>query len=195
MLAVSEWTVDSPGCRHATVTLQAETRTPRRRTLSASFVRDRTPIGELPLARRQRLKNDGKARARALRRLDPVKHEEYLEAERVRKKAAAARKARGEPVLQRSQKRSCTEAVVHAELPSPAWKQQARERVAAELQRRDACEARVREARERPRGPRGGYVSLRRQDCWPHGPEQRWRMCSANLGTNRKGTIVANVQC
>ena len=31
------------------------------------------------------MKNEGKARARALGRLDPVKHEQYLKAERARK--------------------------------------------------------------------------------------------------------------
>ena len=89
MEAVRETAVGSPGGRHATITLQAETRTPRARTLSASFVRERTPLGELPPAQRQRKKNEGKARARALDRLDPVKHEMYLESERVRKRDAA----------------------------------------------------------------------------------------------------------
>ena len=105
--------MNSPGGRHATITLHAETSTPRRRTLSASFVRDCTPIGEMPLARRQRLKNVGKARARALVRLDPVKHNKYLEAERARKKPRTH--------------------TVEVEPTSPAWKQQARERVAAEV--------------------------------------------------------------
>ena len=54
MEAVREAAVGSPGGRHETITLQAETRTPRGRTLSASFVRERTPLGELPPARRQR---------------------------------------------------------------------------------------------------------------------------------------------
>ena len=116
MQPVRESVVRSPGGRHETVTLQAETMTPRRRTTSASFERDCTPFGEMPLARRQRLKNVGKARARALVRLDPVKHKEYLEAERARKK----------------QRTHTVEAVSHVEPTSPAWKQQARERVAAE---------------------------------------------------------------
>ena len=73
-----ETAVGSPGGRHETITLQAETRTPRARTLSTSFVRERTPQGELPPARRQRKKNEGKGRARALGRLDPLKHEQYL---------------------------------------------------------------------------------------------------------------------
>ena len=134
-----ETALGSPGGRHETVTLQAETKTPRRRTLSASFVRVSTPLVELPLARRQRLKNEDKARARALVRLDPVKHDQYLEAERARK-------------------RKCTntvQVVSHVEPTSPAWKQQARERVAAEMaeaqERRDerarcAQEARVQRA-------------------------------------------------
>ena len=114
------------------ITLHSETVTPRRRTLSASFVRERTPIGELPPAHRQRMKNEGKARARALGRLDPVKHEQYLKAERARKRDAA----RGKHVVRRVCKSgvaSCSN-VDSAELPSPPWKQQARQRVAAELQ-------------------------------------------------------------
>ena len=100
------------------------------------------------------MKNEGKARARALGRLDPIKHEQHLEAERTRKKDAALRAARGEQVVRRmpvSRKHARTEdaVVVRADLPSPAWKEKARERVAAELQRRAACEARVKEARNR----------------------------------------------
>ena len=135
MPVVRESVVRSPGGRHETVTLQAETMTPRRRTTSASFERDCTPFGEMPLARRQRLKNVGKARARALVRLDPVKHNEYLEAERARKK----------------QRTHTVEAVSLVEPSSPAWKQQARERVAAEVaetqERRDERATRAQEAR------------------------------------------------
>ena len=143
-MEVREAAVASPGGRHETVTLQAETATPRRRMLSASFVRERTPMGEQPPVRRQRMKNEGNNRARALGRLDPVKHEQYLEAERTRKKDAALRAARGEQVVRRTGKRC---AMAHAAwgdvdgslktagLPSsPPWKKQARERVAAELQ-------------------------------------------------------------
>ena len=132
----------SPGGQHETITLHSETATPRRRTLSASFVRERTPLGELPPARWQRKKNEGKARARALGRLDPLKHEQYLEAERTRKKDAALRAARGEQVVRRTGKRSAMalqaawgDVKTTAGLSStPPWKQQARERVAAELQ-------------------------------------------------------------
>ena len=144
----------SPGGRHETITLQAETRTPRGRTLFASFVRDRTPPSELPPAQRQRKKNEGKGRARAMLRLDSVKHDQYLEAERTRKRVAAQRAAGGEMVDVRAQE-TPRHAVggAHAELPSPAWKQQARERVAAELQagqqRKDQRAARTREARVR----------------------------------------------
>ena len=132
----------SPGGRHEVITLHSETATPRRRTLSASFVRERTPIGELPPAHRQRMKNEGKARARALDRLDPVKHEQYLKAERARKRDAA----RGKHVVRRVCKSgvaSCSN-VDSAELPSPPWKQQARQRVAAELQAYGAAERRAR---------------------------------------------------
>ena len=136
MEAVRETAVGSPGGRHETVTLQAETRTPRARTLSASFVRECTPLGELPPARRQRKKNEGKARARALLRLDPVKHGQYREAERARKSGAAQRAACGELTARGSRKRSCDEGAVpvDAGMPSPPWKQQARQRVMADLQ-------------------------------------------------------------
>ena len=143
MLAAREAAVASPGGRHETITLQTETTTPRARTLSASFVRERTPSGELPPARRQRMKNEGKARARALVRLDPVGHERYLAAERARK---ALRAARGEHVVRRARK-----FWANAGPPSPPWKQQARERVAAEAaeaqERRDARATRAHEAR------------------------------------------------
>ena len=71
-----------------------------------------------------------------------------------RKKDAALRAARGEQVVRRmpvSRKHARTEdaVVVRADLPSPAWKEKARERVAAELQRRAACEARLKEAQDR----------------------------------------------
>ena len=62
-------------------------------------MRERTPLDELPPARRQRKKNEGKGRARALGRLDPLKHEQYREAKRTRKKEAALRAARGEQVV------------------------------------------------------------------------------------------------
>ena len=90
------------------------------------------------------MKNEGQARGRALGRLDPLKHEQYKEAERTRKIDAALRAARGEQVVRRTGKR-CD--MAHAAwgdvdgflttvgLPSsPPWKKQARERVAAELQ-------------------------------------------------------------
>ena len=146
--------VASPGGRHEVITLQSETTTPRRRTLSASFVRERTPSGELPAARRQRMKNTGKAQARALIRLDPAKHDGYLAAERARKRDSALRAERDE-IVRRPGKRSaaawCSGVVGSpaTDAPSPPWKQQARERVAAELQRRAACEARLKEAQDR----------------------------------------------
>ena len=73
------------GGGHETVTLQAVTETPRRRTLVASFVRERTPPGELPLGRRKRLKAESSARSRARCRLDPEKQYQYLVTERARK--------------------------------------------------------------------------------------------------------------
>ena len=154
--AVRETAVGSPGGRHETVTLQAETTTPRARTLSTSFVRERTPSGELPPTRRQRMKNEGKARVRALLRLNPVEHERYLVAERARKKDATLRAARGEHVLRRACKfstvvlQSCGDVDCFpsaAGPPSPPWKQQARQRVAADLQ--------ALERREEERAARG----------------------------------------
>ena len=139
-----EAAVGSPGGRHETVTLQAQTTTPRARTLSASFVRECTPPGELPPAQRQRKKNEGKARARALIRLDPVKHGQYCEAERARKSGAAQRAACGELKSRGSRKRPCDESGLvmkaaegsssDAGMPSPPWKQQARQRVMVALQ-------------------------------------------------------------
>ena len=51
------------------------------------------------LARRQRKKNEGKARARAVCRLNPIDHEKYKEAERARKRAAVLATAWMTPVL------------------------------------------------------------------------------------------------
>ena len=141
MEAVRETAVGSPGGRHETITLQAETTTPRARTLSASFVRECTPLGELPPAQRQRKKNEGKAWARASLRLDPVKHSQHLEAERARKSGAAQRAACGELKARGSRKRPCDEGAVpvDAGMPSPPWKQQARQRVMADLQAAEQC--------------------------------------------------------
>ena len=181
--------VASPGGRHEVLTLQSETTTPRRRTLSASFVRERTPIGELPPARRQRMNSERKARARALGRLDPIKHQQHLEAERTRKQDAALRAARGE-IVRRPGKRSaaawCSDVVGSpaTDAPSPPWKQQARERVAAELQRRAACEARLKEAQDRwyhaeqermakVYGPGSYYAKLLQAHNGP-APDSKW---------------------
>ena len=137
---MQETAVGSSDGRYETITLEAETTTTRARTLSASFLRECTPLGELLPAQRQRKKNEGKARARASLRLDPVKHGQYLEAERARKRDAALRAERDE-IVRRPGKR-CSDVVGSpaansssiAEVPSPPWKQQARERVAAKLQ-------------------------------------------------------------
>ena len=115
MEAVRETAVGSRGGKHETITLQAETTTPRRRTLSASFLRERTPVGELPLAQRQRKKNEGKARERALCRLFPDKHCLYKEAERARKQDAALRAERGE-IVRRPGKR-CSDVWLARRLP------------------------------------------------------------------------------
>ena len=79
----------SPGGLHETVTLRMETATPRKRSLVSTFKRVRTPPSESQPARRQRKKNEGKARARAACRLDAADHERYKETERMRKRAAA----------------------------------------------------------------------------------------------------------
>ena len=59
--------------------------TPRARSLTATFKRVATPPGESQSARRQRKKNEGKARGRAIVRLDADAHARYKQAERVRK--------------------------------------------------------------------------------------------------------------
>ena len=91
------------------------------------------------------MKNEGKARVRALLRLNPVEHERYLKAERARKKDAALRAARGEHVLRRACKFSSygdVDCFPSAAGPaSPPWKQQARQRVAADLQALERREA------------------------------------------------------
>ena len=69
------------------VTLQIESITPRRRTLSESYVHAWTPNGELPLARRARLNRSSSARSRAMLRLQPPKsrHSTFSHAERIEK--------------------------------------------------------------------------------------------------------------
>ena len=88
----------TPGGQHEKVTLSKETRTPRARTLIATFKRERTPPGESKPAKRQRKKNEGKARARAICRLDPTEHERYKEAERARKRLAVPTTAWAAPI-------------------------------------------------------------------------------------------------
>ena len=74
-----------PGGRYEDVTLTKETSTPRARSLTATFKRVVTPPGESQSARRQRKKNEGKARGRAIVRLDADAHARYKQAERLRK--------------------------------------------------------------------------------------------------------------
>ena len=178
MEGMRETAVGSPGGRHETITLQAETRTPRARTLSACFVRECTPLGEPPPARRQRKKNEGKARARALLRLDPVKHGQYREAERARKSGAAQRAASGELKARGSRKRPFDEGAVHVDagMPSPPWKQQARERVLADLQ--------ALEQREEERVARGQLARERRAA----------RALAARLASTRCGSCATCTQ-
>lgn len=88
----------TPGGQHEKVTLSKQTRTPRARTLIATFKRERTPPGESQSAKRQRKKNEGKARARAICRLDPTEHERYKEAERARKRLAVPTTAWAAPI-------------------------------------------------------------------------------------------------
>ena len=78
------WETRIPGDSHDTVTLHTRTSTPRARSLTATFKRVRTPPGESQPAMRQREKNEGKARARAVCRLNPIDHERYKAAERAR---------------------------------------------------------------------------------------------------------------
>ena len=70
------------------VTLLVETSTPRRRTLSESYEHACTPFGELPLARRARLKKSSGARSRAMLRLQPARHAQHLGERKQKRKTA-----------------------------------------------------------------------------------------------------------
>ena len=103
--------------RHEKITLTTVTTTPRARSLSASYLRERTPVGELPPARRKRLKAESSARSRAMCRLYPERHAQHKAAECARKRLAS-----GEAALQYG-----------------PWQQKARDRIKAE--RSAWCEA------------------------------------------------------
>ena len=107
----------SSGGRHEKITLTTVTTTPRARSLSASYLRERTPLGELPPARRKRLKAESSSRSRAMCRLYPEKHTEHKAADCERKRLAS-----GEAALQFG-----------------PWQQKARDRIKAE--RSAWCEA------------------------------------------------------
>ena len=96
---ISEAAEATPGGQHESVTLSTKTSTPRARSLTATFKRVLTPLGESQPAKRQRKKNEGKARARAVCRLDAERHERYKETERVRKRRAAPATAWAEPTF------------------------------------------------------------------------------------------------
>ena len=83
------------------VTLLVETSTPRQRTLSESYEHMLTPIGELPLVRRKRLKAESGARSRAMLRLQPERQAQHL-AERKQKRKAAPK-----PMRDVGQQRAC----------------------------------------------------------------------------------------
>ena len=70
------------------VTLLVETSTPRRRTLSESYMHVRTPLGELPLARRARLNKSSSARSRAMLRLQPGRQAQHLRERKQKRKTA-----------------------------------------------------------------------------------------------------------
>ena len=89
----------SPCGGYEIVTLRKETTTPRARSFAAAFKRVRTPPGESQPARRQRKKNEGKLRARAICRLDAADHERYKEAERARKRPAVGAAAWEQPTF------------------------------------------------------------------------------------------------
>ena len=63
---VSESAEATKDGRHEIVTLRTVTSTPRARAVSATYKRECTPLGESQPAKRQRQKNEGKARARAV---------------------------------------------------------------------------------------------------------------------------------
>ena len=75
------------------VTLHAVTNTPRQRTISASYYRQCTPIGELHATWLKRRSAESSARSRAMCRLQPSKHAQQL-ADRKRKRDAAPKKVR-----------------------------------------------------------------------------------------------------
>ena len=74
------------------VTLILETDTPRRRTLTETYNHIFTPMGELPPARRKRLRAEANALSRAMCRLQPDKHAAHKEKDRGRKRTAAEQK-------------------------------------------------------------------------------------------------------
>ena len=162
----------SSGCRHEKITLTAVTTTPRARSLSASYLRERPPVGELPPARRKRLKAESSARSRAMRRLYPEKHAQYKAAERARKTPAS-----GEAALQHG-----------------PWQQKARDRIKAE--RSAWCEAkRQRECDESI----ALCIAEREAQGWKrvcHGPPN-WCDTGGWIWAGRDGRIsdVSRIQC
>ena len=162
----------SSGVRHEKITLMTVTTTPRARSLSASYLRERTPVGELPPARRKRLKAESSSRSRAMCRLYPERHAQHKAAECARKRLAS-----GEAALQYG-----------------PWQQKARDRIKAE--RSAWCEAqRQREGDERialrnAEREAQGWKSVRR------GPPN-WCDTGGLIWADRDGRIsdVSRIQC
>ena len=98
-MIIREEAVASEDGRHEMVTLTKVTSTPRARSLTATFKRELTPPGESQPARRQRKKNEGKARVRAVCRLDDDEHSRYKAAERERKRSRAAPNTSWAPLI------------------------------------------------------------------------------------------------
>ena len=172
LMSSGEAAASSGGGRHEKITVTAVTTTPRARSLSASYLRERTPVGELPPARRMRLKAESSARSRAMCRLYPEKHAQYKVAERARKTHC-----RDESAVQYG-----------------PWQQKARERIKAE--RSTWCEAkRQRQCDERI----ALCVAEREAQGWKrvrHGPPN-WCDTGGWIWAGHDGSIsdVSRIQC
>ena len=157
-MLVAETAVASQDGLHETVTLWAETATPRRRPVSESYKRVRTPLGELPPARRRRKKTESMVRSRAVLKLHPIEHDRHLEADRARKKEAARR----EQAAREARERDAAELAEQAAQNAAQLERETAQK-AAELER----EAAQRSAQKAEAQRRFNYLwrFLRKQRC------------------------------
>ena len=158
VMLVAETAVASQDGLHETVTLWAETATPRRRPVSESYKRVRTPLGELPPARRRRKKTESMVRSRAVLKLHPIEHDRHLEADRARKKEAARR----EQAAREARERDAAELAEQAARKAAQLERETAQK-AAELER----EAAQRSAQKAEAQRRFNYLwrFLRKQRC------------------------------